>query len=168
MVSHLSSARILTLDEFTIIRHGLEKVVCVSGGFDPLHSGHISHFFEAKKLGAILVVIVNGDNFLRKKKGMPFMNLDERCRIISALKPVDYVIPFEIEDDQTVNRALEKVVPDVFAKGKDRNDIHTIPEWHVCQRLKIKIETNVGSEHINSSDFLNAWIRHNSRTEPSR
>jgi D-beta-D-heptose 7-phosphate kinase/D-beta-D-heptose 1-phosphate adenosyltransferase len=61
------------------------KVVLVTGGFDPLHSGHVSYFNAAKRLGDILVVGLNSDEWLTRKKGRPFMNLDERMRIVSEL-----------------------------------------------------------------------------------
>ena len=61
------------------------KVVLVSGGFDPLHSGHIAYFNEAKKLGDILVVGVNSNEWLTRKKGQPFMDINERVEIVKNL-----------------------------------------------------------------------------------
>ena len=72
------------------------KVVLVTGGFDPLHSGHISYFEEAKKLGDKLVVGLNSDEWLTRKKGLPFMPLKERKIIVQNLKMVDEVITLSL------------------------------------------------------------------------
>lgn len=152
---------IVSLDQLCEIRWKLGKVVCTSGGYDPLHSGHISCFRESKKQGDTLIVIVNGDWFLRAKKVYEFMNLRERCEIISSIKYVDYVIPYEVEDDHTVIKALEEIVPDVFTKGGDRVDKSSIPEWITCEKLGIKLVTKVNPiEHraVSSSDFLKRWL----------
>ena len=149
-------AKILSFDEFDNIKDTLGSIVCTSGGFDPIHSGHISCFQESKKYAQTLVVIVNGDSFLKEKKGKPFMNLEQRCSIVGAIKNVDYVIPFEIENDSTVIKALEKIKPNFFTKGGDRYDKKTIAEWDICEKLNIKIITNVGNE-TSSSNYLNAW-----------
>jgi len=144
------------LDE---IRESLGKIVCTSGGFDPIHPGHTSCIVDSKQYGDTLVVIVNGDNFLTKKKGKPFMGLDTRCKIVSSIQGVDYVIPFEIEDDMTVCVALEKLRPAVFTKGGDRTDFSNIPEYETCKRLGIEIIAQVGEpKHWSSSFFLDSWM----------
>ncbi len=74
--------------------------------FDPLHPGHASCIIKSKNYGDTLVVVVNGDGFLRRKKGKPFMDLETRCAMVACLRGVDYVIPFEIDEDQTVSEAL--------------------------------------------------------------
>src|SRR6266404_4664947 len=122
-------APIVSFKEFAALRPKLCKIVATSGGFDPIHPGHISCFIESKKYGDTLVVIVNGDGFLIAKKGRPFQNLKTRCQIVSGVREVDYVIPFEIEGDRTVSKALGAIKPDVFTKGGDRIDDKTIPEW---------------------------------------
>ena len=149
-------AKILSFDEFDKIKDTLGSIVCTSGGFDPIHSGHISCFQESKNYANTLVVIVNGDSFLKEKKGKSFMSLEQRCMIVRAIKNVDFVIPFEIENDSTVIKALEKIKPDFFTKGGDRYDKKTIAEWDICEKLNIKIITNVGNE-TSSSNYLNAW-----------
>ena len=153
-------AKIVSFEEFDKIREKLGTIVCTSGGFDPIHSGHISCFQKSKQYANTLVVIVNGDSFLKEKKGKPFMNLQERCSIVSSIKNVDYVIPFEIENDSTVIKALEKIKPNYFTKGGDRYDKKTIAEWDICEKLNIEIITNVGNEksETSSSKYLNAWI----------
>ena len=151
-------AQILSFDEFDALRPKLGKVVATSGGFDPIHPGHISCIYESKKFGDKLVVIVNGDAFLKAKKGRPFQDLQTRCLIVSGIIGVDYVIPFEIEGDQTVSKALEEIKPDVFTKGGDRLDESTIPEWETCKKHGIEIITGVGADKKwSSSWFLNRW-----------
>jgi cytidyltransferase-like protein len=151
-------APIVSFEEFDALRSKLGKIVATSGGFDPIHPGHISCIYESKQHGDTLVVIVNGDAFLTAKKGRPFQNLETRTLIVSGIQGVDYVVPFEIEGDQTVSKALEAIKPDVFTKGGDRTDKSSIPEWGVCQKLGINIVTGVGHEKKwSSSWFLNRW-----------
>jgi len=151
-------AKIVSLDEFTKLRPKLDKIVATSGGFDPIHPGHISCIIESKKFGEVLVVIVNGDHFLAKKKGRPFQDLETRSLIVSGISGVDYVVPFEIKNDQTVNKALEIIKPQVFTKGGDRVDKASLPEWETCKKNNIKIEFNVGEDKLwSSSWFLKEW-----------
>ncbi|HEX5797341.1 MAG TPA: adenylyltransferase/cytidyltransferase family protein [Candidatus Saccharimonadales bacterium] len=151
-------AKIVSFEEFASLRPKLGKVVVTSGGYDPIHPGHISCIVESKKYGDTLVVIVNGDAFLTAKKGRPFQNLETRSLIVSGITGVDYVVPFEIKDDQTVSKALEALRPDVFTKGGDRTDATNIPEWKVCQKYGIKIITGVGEKKKwSSSWFLKKW-----------
>lgn len=77
------------------------RIVATSGGFDPIHPGHISSFQESRRFGDVVVAIVNGDAFLTAKKGKPFQDLETRCTIVSAITGIDYVVPFEIEGDMT-------------------------------------------------------------------
>lgn len=152
-------AQIVSFEEFDKIKKDLVSIVCTSGGFDPIHSGHISCFQESKKYAETLVVIVNGDSFLKSKKGKPFMNLKERCSIVSSIKNVDYVIPFEIKNDSSVIKALERIKPHFFTKGGDRYDKSTIAEWEICEKLNIEIITNVGNDKVDtsSSKYLKDW-----------
>jgi len=154
-------APIISLDDFRGLKAVLiGTIACTSGGFDPIHPGHISCLIESKKIADYLVVIVNGDSFLRAKKGKPFQDLDTRCRIVSAIRGVDYVIPFEIENDQSVCVALEQIQPHIFTKGGDRKDPSSIPEWEICQRLGIQVLFRVGEEKKwSSSDFLADWTK---------
>jgi len=158
---HSFGGKIISLEEFAKLRPALGKVVATSGGFDPVHPGHISCILESKQYGDVLAVIVNGDAFLRAKKGKPFQDLRTRCSIVSAIRGVDFVIPFEIENDPTVSRALEIIKPNVFAKGGDRVDKETIPEWEVCEKHNIEIVTEVGlKKEWSSSQFLKEWEEH--------
>jgi cytidyltransferase-like protein len=151
-------AKIISFEEFNKLRPKLGKVVVTSGGYDPIHPGHISCIIESKKYGDTLVVVVNGDAFLTAKKGKPFQNLETRSLIVSGIMGVDYVIPFEIKNDQTVNKALEALKPDVFTKGGDRVDESTIPEWETCKKNNIKVISGVGlPKKWSSSWFLKEW-----------
>ena len=137
------------------------SICCTSGGFDPIHFGHISYLKSAKLLADIHIVILNGDTFLQAKKGKSLMNLQERCEIISELECVDYVFPFEIENDLTVIEALKIIKPSIFAKGGDRFDKRTIPEWQFCMENNIEIITNVGIKKTRSStEYLIDWAEY--------
>jgi D-beta-D-heptose 7-phosphate kinase/D-beta-D-heptose 1-phosphate adenosyltransferase len=149
---------ILSMEELVVKVPQTNYMVCTSGGYDPIHPGHISCMVEAKKFNYILVVIVNGDSFLRDKKGRAFQDLRTRCQIVSTIKGVDYVVPFEINGDSTVNEALDYIKPGVFAKGGDRVDHETIPEWDVCKKNSIRVVTGVGEpKKWSSSEFLKNW-----------
>lgn len=152
-------ARIVSFDEFDEVRDSLGRIVCTSGGFDPMHPGHASCLVESKKYGDTLVVVVNGDAFLRAKKGRPFMDLASRCQVVASIRGVDLVVPFDIEGDDTVSEALRRIRPQVFTKGGDRTDYSNIPEWSVCQELGIEIVPQVGfSKAWSSSDLLRDWM----------
>src|SRR3989344_5513870 len=119
---------ILTLKQFAKIRPKLKgKIIMTSGAFDPIHPGHISCFKESKKLGDILVVVVNGDWFLTFKKGKQFQNLQTRSLIVSGVSSVDYVIPFEIKGDHSQAKSLEIVRPHLFTKGGNRSSLKMLP-----------------------------------------
>ncbi len=153
-----SYAQIVDFDEIERRRDELGTIVCTSGGFDPLHPGHATCIVESQKFGDTVIVLVNGDRFLTDKKGRPFQDLETRCNIVACLRGVDFVIPFEIEDDPTVCVALRRLRPHVFTKGGDRTDLHNIPEWEVCQEFGIRIEAGVGlDKQWSSSDFLRDW-----------
>jgi D-beta-D-heptose 7-phosphate kinase/D-beta-D-heptose 1-phosphate adenosyltransferase len=152
-------APIVSMDEFnTLPREPMGKIVCTSGGYDPIHPGHATCIMESKRYGDTLVVVVNGDAFLTAKKGRPFQDLKTRCQIVACIRGVDYVVPFEIEGDQTVCRALEAIRPHIFTKGGDRTDYTNIPEWKTCQETGIQLVPQVGlGKEWSSSDFLKEW-----------
>ncbi len=151
-------AQIVSFDEFAELRDSLGKIVCTSGGYDPIHPGHATCIIESKKYGDTLVVVVNGDAFLRAKKGKNFQDLATRSMLVSCIREVDFVIPFEIEDDMTVCVALDKIRPHIFTKGGDRTDYMNIPEWEICQTHGIEIVPQVGlDKEWSSSDFLQEW-----------
>ena len=146
----------------TIMAERSGVVVAVSGGFDPIHIGHVRLFQEAKKLGDTLVVILNGDSWLKRKKGAYFMNQEDRAEIIDALACVDETFIWESEDDH-VSGALEVVRPHIFANGGDRKNIEDIPEAAVCDRLGINMVFNIGKggKIRSSSDLLQAYDEKN-------
>ena len=153
-------AKIMSFDEFDADRPA-GRIVATSGGFDPIHPGHISSLQECRQYGDVVVAIVNGDAFLTAKKGKPFQDMETRCLIVSAIRGVDYVVPFEIEADQTVREALRRLRPHVFAKGGDRVDNTSIPEWDVCEELGIEVVSGVGDDkRWSSSWFLDDWAAH--------
>ncbi|UCD09588.1 MAG: adenylyltransferase/cytidyltransferase family protein [Dehalococcoidales bacterium] len=129
-----------------------EKTVTVSGGFDPIHVGHVRMIREASKLGK-LVVILNNDAFLIRKKGHPFMPLEERKEILENIKGVDSVF-VSIDEDDSVSKSLEAIKPDIFANGGDRKDESEIREAEVCKRLGIEMVFNVGGGKVQSSSWL--------------
>lgn len=138
---------------------GYSDIALTSGGYAPIHPGHISCIQACKKFATITIVVVNGDNFLIRKHGKAFQDITTRCRIVAALEGVDYVIPFDHDSDNTVNVPLEVIKPNYFIKGGDRTGRENIPEWDTCVRNGIKIETGQGDPKLwSSSDFLKDWV----------
>ena len=133
------------------------KIAVVSGGFDPLHSGHIAYFKSARKLGDKLVVAVNSDDWLTRKKGRPFMPFHERCNIIEELSCVDQVIGFNDDDDTACNAIFQilstKTRSDtvIFANGGDRTS-DNIPEMLYDE---VEFAFGVGGEDKKNSS---SWI----------
>ena len=108
----------------------MKKVVAFSGYFDPIHVGHLDYLEMSKKLGDKLVVIVNNNNQCVLKKGKPFMDEDDRVRIVKSLSIVDEVF-LSIDTDKTVCKSLEAIKPDVFANGGDRKQGNVPEEAHL-------------------------------------
>lgn len=135
-------------------------VVAVSGGFDPIHVGHVRLFKAARALGDELVIIMNNDVWLAAKKGSAFMPEEERKEIIESLECVDKVILTKHEEgfaDRSVAAEIRELKPDVFANGGDRSpdldDVPT-PEYDVCKELGIKMVWGVGGDKVQSSSWL--------------
>lgn len=144
-----------------------QTIVAVSGGFDPLHIGHARMFAEAKKLGDMLVVIVNNDNWLRKKKGFVFMPEAERVELIRQLAVVDDVVLTthgEDDADTSVCASLNELRPSIFANGGDRG-ADTIPEYSLCNELGIQMAFNIGEGgKVQSSSWMIADALENIKT----
>ena len=130
-------------------------VVATGGGFDPIHKGHVRLFKEAKKLGDILIVMLNSDEQLIKKKGSTFYpSQNERKEIIESIKYVDKVI-IDPGKNITCEEALKLIKPDLLAKGGDRiADGMPEIELNICKELGCKIIYNVGGAKIQSSSWL--------------
>lgn len=116
----------------------MNEIVCVSGGFDCLHPGHIALFEAAAKYGDV-IVILNSDSWLIEKKGYRVMNWNDRATIISALRSVSAVVPVN-DKDRTICEALRRIKPKYFAKSGDRTP-QSMPEAELktCEELNIKI-----------------------------
>lgn len=125
----------------------------ISGGFDPVHKGHVQYILAAAKLTPCLVAVVNGDSFLMRKKGYKFMDSDERAFIVDNIKGVDYTVIFNSEHD-TVDEIIEFLEPTCFIKGGDRNAKENIPEWDTCEKVGCEIITGAGGDKAQSSSDL--------------
>lgn len=132
-------------------------IICVSGGFDPLHGGHLSMFRAAAEKGQ-LVVILNSDEWLIRKKGFHFLPWEERAGIIRELGCVHDVSRVDDSDD-TVCEALTRLKPRWFANGGDRKANNT-PEFKVCAEHGIEMLWDIGGDKTNSSSEIarRAWV----------
>ena len=140
----------------------MKTIVLVTGGFDPLHSGHIAYFRAAKQLGDTLVVGVNSDAWLVRKKGRAFMPWLERMNIVKNIKDVDFVLEFD-DDDGSAKSAIKlarQTWPDhkiVFANGGDRTDAN-IPEMEfVDSNLEFAFGVGGFNKANSSSWILEEW-----------
>lgn len=134
------------------------RVVLVTGGFDPLHSGHISYFKKAKELGDKLIVGVNSDAWLTRKKGRPFMPITERVSIIENLSMVDGVVLYNDDDNSSIGaiKNVRQLYPDskiIFANGGDRTK-ENIPEMSIND-ANVEFVFGVGGEDKRNSS---SWI----------
>ena len=127
------------------------------GGFDPLHIGHLRCILETSEMaradGAKAVIVVNGDGFLVRKKGKPFMKQEERAEIIAGIRGVSAAVIWD-DGTQTCIGAIEKLKPKVFTKGGDRAKPEDIAEWSICQQVGCDVVFNVGGGKIHSSSWL--------------
>jgi len=139
------------------------KIVLITGGFDPLHSGHIDYLKAGKLLGDILVVGLNSDDWLIRKKGRPFMPFKERQAVLENLKMVDKVISFD-DSDNTARGAIFKVMSTfgygkkiIFANGGDRVE-GKVPEHDTYENI-VEFVYGVGgvTKKNSSSWILDEW-----------
>ena len=153
-----------------------EKIVIVSGYFDPLHIGHLEYFNLAKELGDKLVVIVNNDIQCKLKKGESFMNEGDRMEIIFALGIVDEVL-LSSDTDGSVCDSLDKVVQFhnevgmdyefIFCNGGDRQ-LEEIPETEVCERLGIQMADGLGDKIRSSSEMTKLYPKERGLYTPKK
>ena len=124
------------------------QTVMVSGGFDPIHAGHVAMIKDASQYGDVIVV-VNSDEGLMRKKGFVFMSFEERRDILKEIKGVLIVAAVD-DSDGTVCDALCKIRPDYFANGGDRGKENT-PEQDVCEELGIEMLWGIGGDYKRNS-----------------
>ena len=136
-----------------------KSVIILSGGFDPIHKGHLRMFREASWMGHQVIIGLNSDEWLTRKKGKPFMEFDERKEIIEGVKYVNQVISFN-DDDGTAINVIERVnsmyssdYNFYFANGGDRTT-DNVPEMDICKELGIAMLWGVGGGKIQSSSWL--------------
>ena len=138
-------------------------IYCTSGGFDPLHVGHLRCIQHTARMcqggpkgrgeAGVFVVIVNGDGFLYRKKGYAFMPHHERMEIVAGIEGVDYVLGWD-DGSQTVTGAIATLKPKYFTKGGDRNSAENVPEFDLCKEIGCKVMFNIGGGKIRSSSEL--------------
>ena len=138
-----------------------KKIIILSGGFDPVHKGHIRMFKAAKEFSATIIVGLNSDSWLTRKKGKPFMFWDERKEILEAISFIDSVYSFN-DDDDTACDLIRDVVEQnkdednleiYFGNGGDRTESNS-PETDYCHKNNIEILWGVGGGKIQSSSDL--------------
>ena len=153
-----------------------KSIIVLSGGFDPVHKGHLRMFREASNLGHQVIVGLNSDEWLRRKKGKPFMNFEERKEILEGFRYVNQVLPFDDSDD-TASDLIRRVsslydseshdhnYSDIshmgmvgyykiyFANGGDRTT-KNVPEMSICKELDVTMLWGVGGGKIQSSSWL--------------
>ena len=136
------------------------KLSIVSGGFDPVHVGHLELFERARSIADKLFVIVNHDEFLINKKGKPFMPFEERIKIVQALKPIKFTFK-SIDKDHRVcesikavyNKYKDKYDKIIFCNGGDRTCAEDTPEDKLCEEIGVQTVYGLGDK-IQSSSWL--------------
>ena len=143
-------------------RPGMTKIILLSGGFDPVHIGHVRMFKEASIFGDKVFVGLNSDEWLTKKKGKPFMPFEERREILQAIKYIDHVFSFSDDEQGTALKFLQSMneayIKDrsselYFGNGGDRTN-DTTPEKMYCKSNGIKLLYELGGGKIQSSSKL--------------
>ena len=149
----------------------MKTAVIVSGGFDPLTPGHCAYFEEAAQLGEVYC-LVNNDDWLRRKKGKPFMPLQDRCTIISQNIFIEEVCiqQYDTDDVSLDIESIHKELKDkydkiIFFKSGDRNTREVIPESSMCDLLGIDVVIGMGRKIAASSQYLKDWIGHKNTYE---
>ena len=132
----------------------------VSGGFDPLHVGHLELIEKSKAISDDVLAIINTDEFLTNKKGKPFMPFEERIKIVQALKPITFTFK-SVDEDHTVCKSIEFVYNEynrvygkiIFCNGGDRTSGANTPEHELCEKIGVESVYGLGDK-IQSSSWL--------------
>tara|TARA_R100001594_G_scaffold128207_1_gene166331 strand:+ start:3307 stop:3774 length:468 start_codon:yes stop_codon:yes gene_type:complete len=133
------------------------KTIVISGGMDPVHIGHVKMIKAAAELGRVIVVL-NSDEWLVRKKGYAFMSFEERKYLLENIKGVSEVSDVD-DSDGTVCEALQRLKPDMFGNGGDRTSDNT-PEKEVCLDNGIQMIWNLGGEKVqSSSDLVRTFVK---------
>ena len=137
-----------------------DEVVLVTGGFDPIHSGHISYFNNAKEFSNRLIVGINSDEWLIRKKGQYFLPWKERAKIIGSLRMVDDVISYNDEDNSS-SEAIEKCLKIskkvIFCNGGDRKNNNILEMDVFKNNPRVEFKFGVGGDDKKNSS---SWILH--------
>ena len=142
-----------------------EIISIVSGGFDPIHPGHIMMMKDCLKFSNYLIVGVNSNKWLVNKKGNYFMDIQHRLYVVSSLKVVNETMEFEDDDKGSANNLLIKIRNKysndkiIFANGGDRSDSSKILEFETAKQYNIDLKFGIGGSHkeSSSSDLLKRW-----------
>ena len=135
-----------------------DKTIAISGYFIWLHQGHIDYINEAAKKGEV-ICIVNNDKQQELKYGEVIVPMKERIKVLSNIKNISKVVE-SIDEDRTVRKTLEKIKPDYFGNGGDRNK-ENVPEDDICDELKIKQVYGLGKKIQASSSLMNKLFKMN-------
>ena len=133
----------------------MNKYIIVSGGFDPIHKGHVRMILDAANYGKVIVV-ANSDDWLERKKGYKFMSWDERAEIIRAIRGVEEVVTVDDSDNsgcEAISSLNAEGKCHIFANGGDRTNNNT-PEMQLCNELGVEMMWGVGGGKIQSSSDL--------------
>lgn len=141
----------------------MKRIVLATGGFDPIHRGHIEYLKHAKSLGNILIVGLNSDAWLTRKKGQPFMTVNDRLPIVECLEFVDGTLLFN-DDDGSATNAIEILLKKydrstiIFANGGDRYRTNTLELERFADHPRVEFAWDIGGGKQNSSStILDTW-----------
>ena len=143
----------------------------VSGGFDPIHPGHIMMMKDCLKFSNYLIVGVNSNKWLINKKGNYFMDIQHRLYVVSSLNVVNETMEFEDDDKGSANNLLIKIRNKysndkiIFANGGDRSDSSKILEFETAKQYNIDLKFGIGGSHkeSSSSDLLERWSEYSKK-----